>query len=155
VWFWKQLYFDPGEFSADPGRSDAWNRGAYLVTGLAHCAECHSPRNRFGAIDEALRLAGTRDGADGESIPNITPHRETGIGGWSEGDLAYYLRSGADPDGDYAGGMMGEVIDEGLSHLTKADARAIAIYLKSLPPIEHRVGSDKPPPQADGDAFYD
>lgn len=139
LWFWKKLYFDPGEFTPDPDRSAAWNRGAYLVEALAHCGECHSPRNRFGAIDESLRLAGTADGPDDESVPNITPDRKTGIGGWSAADLAYYLRTGADPDGDYAGGLMGEVIDEGLNHLSEQDAEAIVAYLKSLPPIDHRL----------------
>jgi mono/diheme cytochrome c family protein len=139
VWFWKMLYFNPGKFTPRKDRSAAWNRGAYLVESLAHCGECHSPRNRFGAIDTSWRLAGTSEGPDGETVPNITPDKETGIGRWSDADLAYYLRSGADPDGDYAGGLMGEVIDEGLSYLSEADAKAIVTYLKSLAPVEHRL----------------
>ncbi len=136
---WQWLYFRPGTFVADPARDDRWNRGAYLVRALAHCAECHSPRNDLGGIDEALQMAGTRHGPDGESVPNITPDKETGIGRWSDADLAYYLKTGADPDGDYAGGLMSEVIDEGLSHLSDEDITSIVSYLKALPPIHHLV----------------
>lgn len=155
VWFWKALYFEPGTFTPEPGRSEAWNRGAYLVEALAHCTECHSPRNRLGAIVEDMRLAGTPDGPDGEAVPNITPHGTTGIGRWSAADLAYYLRTGADPDGDYAGGLMGEVIDEGLGHLTREDARAIVTYLQSLPPVEHRSGNAAGGKPASGGALYE
>jgi mono/diheme cytochrome c family protein len=156
MWLWQKLYFTPGTFTPHKDKSAAWNRGAYLVQALGHCAECHSPRSSLGVIDERLRLAGTRDGPDGDTIPNITPDKQTGIGGWSAADLAYYLRTGADPDGDYAGGLMGKVIDEGLSHLTKPDARAIATYLRSLKPVHHQLEHDKKSTkQATEKAFYE
>lgn len=137
--FWKLLYFQPGTYSPDPAKSATWNRGAYLVEGLAHCAECHSPRDALGGIDAAQRMAGNTAGPDGDTVPNITPDKQTGIGGWSDSDLAYYLKTGADPDGDYAGGLMAEVIDEGLSYLDDQDIKAIVTYLKSLPPVHHEI----------------
>ncbi len=147
---WKWLYFEPGEFQPSAERSQRWNRGAYLVLALGHCAECHSPRNRFGAVERSLRFAGTREGPEGEAVPNITPDKQTGIGGWPRGDLAYFLQTGATPDGDYTGGAMAEVIDAGLSHLENDDLQAMAEYLRSLAPIRHRVAApgkaqDKPP----------
>lgn len=154
VWIWKKLFFQPREFMSRDDKSSAWNRGAYLVEAVSHCAECHSPRNNYGAIIEAMRLAGTSKGPEDEATPNITPHKQTGIGNWSGADLAYYLRTGADPDGDYAGGLMGEVIDEGLSHLSPEDTQAIVTYLQSLQPIEHSV-SNKPPEPASASAFYE
>ncbi|ABI56511.1 c-type cytochrome [Alkalilimnicola ehrlichii MLHE-1] len=136
---WKWLNFEPGEFEPDPSRSETWNRGAYLVHALSHCAECHTPRTRTGGLDRDRWLAGARDGPEGETAPNITPHRETGIGRWSERHLVRYLDFGMDPDGDFAGGLMGEFIDESSSHLSDDDRRAIAHYILSLEPIEHAV----------------
>jgi len=142
IGLWKLLYFQPGAYTPDPGLSAAWNRGAYLVDALAHCAQCHSPRNGLGGIEPALRMTGSTDGPDGEAVPNITSDKQTGIGDWSTSDLAYYLKTGADPDGDYAGGLMGEVIDEGLSHLDDQDIKAIVTYLQTLPPIHHEVARE-------------
>lgn len=137
---WASLHFDEGRFQEDPERGERWNRGAYLTRAVAHCAECHSPRTRTGGIDEDLRYAGTREppGED-ETIPNITPHPETGIGDWSPRELVRYLQMGMDPDGDFAGGSMGEVISEGTSHLTDEDLEAIAEYILSLEPVHHDV----------------
>jgi len=143
LYFWKWLYFEPGPYRPDPQRSAAWNRGAYLANAVAHCGECHTPRDRFGGLDPARRFAGTTDGPDGAVVPNITPDRKTGIGRWSERDIAYYLETGMTPDGDFAGDVMADVIDNGLRHLTDEDRRAIATYLKSLPPIEHAVRKPK------------
>jgi mono/diheme cytochrome c family protein len=79
---WKTLYFNAGPFRPDPARDATYNRGAYMVTALAHCGECHTPRNMFGAVEPSMALAGTRDGPDGQPVPNITPDRATGIGQW-------------------------------------------------------------------------
>ena len=81
---WKLLFFTPGPFQPDPERSAAYNRGAYLVTALAHCGECHTPRNFFGATRSDQRLSGTSDGPDGQLVPNITPDPGTGIGNGKE-----------------------------------------------------------------------
>lgn len=132
---WKLLFFDDGAFRPDPSRSEAWNRGAYLVNGPSHCSECHTPRNAFGARIEERFLAGTRDGPEGEAVPNITPHEEDGIGGWSTSDIVYALQTGILPDGDVLGGAMGDVIDGSTSHLERADLEAIAEYLLSVEPL--------------------
>lgn len=135
---WKFLHFRPGEFEPRPEATEEWNRGAYLSRALAHCAECHSPRTRTGGLDPRRLYSGTRtDG--GDAVPNITPDRETGIGRWRAGHLMRYLDLGMDPDGDFAGGPMGDVISEGTSHLSDEDRRALVVYLLALEPIENRV----------------
>ncbi len=147
---WQWLFFRPGAWQPDSARSSTWNRGAYLVEAVTHCAECHSPRNRLGAIIEDQRFSGTRDGPDGETAPNITPDHETGIGSWDRADLMDYLRKGRKPDGDYAGGLMAEVVDGMLAHLTSNDRGAIVTYLLALEPIRHRV-ADSASPEAEED----
>jgi mono/diheme cytochrome c family protein len=131
---WKLLFFSPSPFRPAPERSETHNRGAYLVTALAHCGECHTPRNWFGAMEPDRFLAGNPDGPDGKTVPNITPDPETGIGNWSEEDITTLLKTGQTPEFDFVGGAMGEVV-RNTSRLDDADRRAIAVYLKSLPPI--------------------
>jgi len=132
---WKARYFDAARFEADPDQNDEWNRGAYLVRHLGHCGECHTPRSALGALDSERELAGNPELSEEESAPNITPHPEEGIGGWSIGDIDYFLEIGMLPDGDFTGSSMGPVIEDNTSHLTRDDRRAIATYLKSLPPL--------------------
>jgi mono/diheme cytochrome c family protein len=132
---WKLFFFEDGGFPPDPSRSDAWNRGAYLVNGPGHCGECHTPRNAFGAPIAGRFLAGTADGPDGKPVPNITPDRQDGIGGWSTTDIVFALQTSILPDGDVLGGAMGQVVEESTSHLERADLEAIAEYLLSLQPV--------------------
>lgn len=146
--FWKLLNFDSGPEPAVDGRDEAWHRGRYLVRALAHCGECHTPRDATGAADEAMMLAGTEDGPGGDAVPNITPDPATGIGGWSEGDLTYFLLTGMTPSGDFVGGEMGEVI-AGTSKLGEADRAAIAAYLMSLEPVNNQIGTPRPAPSED------
>jgi mono/diheme cytochrome c family protein len=125
----------------DPSRSAQWNRGAYLVTGPAHCAECHSPRNFLGGIIESERFAGgpTPDGKDW--VPNITPvGLQNPKDPWQEQDIASFLDDGMTPSGDFAGGEMTEVI-RNTSLLSADDRAAIAAYIASLPP---RQGPERP-----------
>jgi mono/diheme cytochrome c family protein len=136
---WKSLYFEPGAWAPDPDRSEQLNRGAYLVEALAHCGECHTPRNALGAIDREMWLAGTVDGPEGELAPNITPDVETGIGDWSAADLVHMLKTGFKPDYDDAQGAMAEAIDHGLKYLSDDDLEAIAAYMRALAPINNRV----------------
>jgi mono/diheme cytochrome c family protein len=132
VGIWKLLFMDGKPFAPDATRSAQWNRGAYLVNSLGHCAECHSPRNFLGGIIAAQRFAGGPD-PEGEGwVPNIT---QKGIGDWSEKDIAYFLETGQTPDGDTIGGSMGRVI-RNTSQLSAGDRAAIAEYLKSLPPVD-------------------
>lgn len=132
---WKARYFDAERFKPDPEQSDEWNRGAYLVRHLGHCGECHTPRNSFGALDEDLQMAGNPELSKDGGAPNISPHRGEGIGRWSVSDIDYFLEIGMLPDGDFTGGSMGPVIEDNTSKLTREDRRAIAAYLKSLPPV--------------------
>jgi mono/diheme cytochrome c family protein len=136
---WKWLNFTPGVFQPDSARSEQWNRGAYLVRHLGHCAECHTPRNLTGGLKRGLELAGNPHGPDGETVPNVTPDKATGIGSWSASDIAYFLETGMLPDGDFAGGSMGAVIDDNTSHLSDMEREAIALYLQSLPPLPSTV----------------
>ena len=135
---WKLLFFDQGAFAPEPERSAEWNRGAYLVIALGHCGECHTARNVMGARRTAKALAGNATGPDGRSVPNITPHKETGIGDWSEADIVMLLKTGLRPNFDNVQGAMAEVIDDGLKHLSDDDLRAIAVYLRALEPIENK-----------------
>jgi mono/diheme cytochrome c family protein len=130
---WKALNFDAGRFEPDPGKDEQWNRGAYLVRHLGHCGECHTPRSTTGVLDTDRQMAGADFG--GEAVPNITPHRQDGIGRWSASDIEYFLDIGMLPDGDFTGSSMVDVIEDNTSQLTREDRLAIAAYLKSLPPV--------------------
>ena len=132
VGIWKLLFLDGKPFVPDSAHSRSWNRGAYLVNGFGHCAECHSPRNFLGGIVEAQRFAGGPN-PEGEGwVPNIT---QKGLADWSAKDIDYFLETGEFPDGDTAGGSMARVI-KNTSQLSTEDRQAIAEYLKSLPPVE-------------------
>jgi mono/diheme cytochrome c family protein len=132
VGIWKLLFLDGKPFVADAGRSAAWNRGAYLVNGFGHCAECHSPRNFLGGIVAAQRFAGGPN-PEGEGwVPNIT---QKGLADWSAKDIADFLETGLTPEGDTAGGSMARVI-RNTSQLSPEDRGAMAEYVKSLPPVE-------------------
>jgi mono/diheme cytochrome c family protein len=139
---WKLLFVDRKPFVPDATKSAAWNRGAYLVEGPGHCAECHSPRNVLGAIEADRRFSGGPDPEGKGYVPNITPH-EDGLKAWSEADIAEFLKTGLTPEFDSAGGSMAEVI-ENTSRLGDGDRAAIATYLAALPP---RAG--RPPAKAD------
>jgi mono/diheme cytochrome c family protein len=136
---WKLLFFTPGPFQPVSDRNAAYNRGAYLVTALAHCGECHTPRNLLGAMRPGQWLAGTPDGPDGQLVPNITPDPATGIGKWEKEDVVELLRTGATPEQSKVKGAMREVVDDGLKYLSKDDLRAITDYLFAQPALHHEV----------------
>lgn len=139
AWAWQQLFFAPERFAPDPAKPPGWNRGAYLANAVAHCGECHTPRNLAGALDRARPLVGSEQGPEGELAPNITPDDDTGIGRWTRTDLVWFLQTAGKPDGDDATGLMKEVIDEGYTHVPDADLQAIAEYLESLPPVRNEL----------------
>jgi mono/diheme cytochrome c family protein len=142
IGIWKLLFMSDKPFVPDTSRSPQWNRGAYLVNSLGHCAECHSPRNFLGGIVTSQRFAGAPD-LDGKGwVPNIT---QKGLGDWSAKDISYFLETGQTPDGDSAGGSMTSVI-KNISQLSEGDRDAIADYVKSLPPVE---GPPRPPKKSD------
>lgn len=136
---WKLLYLDGEPFKPDPSKLEPWNRGAYLVNGPGHCAECHSPRNVLGAIIAGLRFTGgpSPDGQGG--VPNITQFK---LKTWSEADIVDTLETGTTPDADRVGGNMVEVV-RNTSQLIAEDRKAIATYIKSLPAVEGRAPPKK------------
>jgi mono/diheme cytochrome c family protein len=131
VGVWKLLYFDGEPFKSNPSKSAQWNRGAYLVNGPAHCAECHSPRNILGAIDPAKRFSGTPHPHGKGGFPNIT---QFNLKDASEAKIAETLETGMTADGDRVGGPMVEVV-RGTSQLNAEDRAAMAAYIKSLPAL--------------------
>jgi mono/diheme cytochrome c family protein len=129
---WKFLFLDGRPVRANPNNSAQWNRGAYLVNGPGHCAECHSPRNILGGIIESQRFAGGPDAQGDGFVPNIT---QNGLASWTHEQLVTLLETGEMPDGDSVGGDMAKVVAN-TSKLGAEDRAAIATYIKSLPPVE-------------------
>jgi mono/diheme cytochrome c family protein len=131
---WSGL-FNPNErFRPAADRSPEWNRGAYLAEALAHCGDCHTPRNLLQALDNQHKFAGAV--AAGWRAYNITGDPASGIGAWSEGDLAQYLSTGHAAGRGTASGPMAEAVDLSFTRLTAGDIRAIVVYLRSVPGIE-------------------
>lgn len=129
---WKLLYLDGRPFKPDFKRDEIWNRGAYLVNGPGHCAECHSPRTPLGGIVARQRFAGGPDPEGQGWVPNIT---QLGLGSWSLDDIAQFFEFGDKPNGRPILGSMVPVI-RNTSQLPVGDRAAMAAYLKSLPPVE-------------------
>jgi mono/diheme cytochrome c family protein len=128
---WNALYFTPGEFKPDPGKSAEWNRGAYLVEGAEHCGLCHTPKNAMGGDETSQSMQGSV--LQSWYAPNLTGDSRIGIGDWSVEDIALYLKTGRNRY-DIASGPMADAVTHSTSNLTDADLRAIAVYLKDLPP---------------------
>jgi len=120
-------------------------RGEYLVRAVGHCGECHTPRSAMTmAVDNSRFLAGNpkKTGPEGQATANLTPDKGTGLGDWTEEQIVTFLGTGNRPDGDVAGGLMGEVIQgtlAGYKDMTKADLQAIARFLKSIPPVKNKI----------------
>ena len=138
---WKLMFMDRKPFSPDPRRDAVYNRGAYLVEGLSHCAECHSGRNALGGINAAERFAGGPEPSGKGWVPNITQHPD-GLSEWTVKDFEFLLLNGLTADGASVGGEMAAVV-RSTSQLSREDRNAMAVYLKALPA---RPG--KKPPKA-------
>jgi len=148
--FWRALYFRPGgpRDAGDAGRPAQWLRGRYLVQGLGHCAACHAPRNALGATRDPERLAGGMIAGLDWYAPPLGGDSATGLGRWSEQDIALLLKTGLSPHST-ASGPMAEVVLGSTQHLSDADAQAVAAYLKSLPATAPAPeGRSGPPPAA-------
>lgn len=145
---WNLLFLDDKPYAPDPKQSVEWNRGAYLATGLAHCGTCHTARNLLMAEDLSKPLGGASLGD--WYAPNITADANGGLGGWSAQELVDYLHSGRAAGKAQAAGPMAEAIDHSLSHLSEADLRAIATYVKQVPAQHH--DTDAAPAYARGAA---
>lgn len=138
---WNLLFLDSKPFTPVAGQSTQWNRGAYLVRGLAHCGTCHTPRNLMMAEKSSQFLAGASLGT--WFAPNVTSDAASGVGGWSIAQIASYLKSGRAPSKAQAAGPMAEAIDHSLRHLTDADLTAITVYLKTVP-AHHDAADTRP-----------
>lgn len=129
---WRALFFSPGVYEPVVERSMQWNRGAYLVRSLGHCAACHSPRNAFGATRDSLELSGGLIPLQNWYAPSLASSAEAGVADWSTADVAALLRTGLTPRGA-ALGPMAEVVFRSTQYLSDADIAAMAEFLRSLP----------------------
>ena len=135
--FWNLFNFDGGRFVPDPKQSAEYNRGAYLVQGLAHCEECHTPRNFMQGLKSTGRFSGATQA--GWQAYNITPDRTGGIGNWSDDALISYLSTGVAPGHANAAGPMAEVVQNSTQYLTREDLRSVAAYLSAQQPFSGGV----------------
>jgi mono/diheme cytochrome c family protein len=127
---WRSVYFQPSPFLADKSQSAEWNRGAYLVQGLGHCAACHSPRNALGASGSVSDLSGGLMPVVNWYAPDLTSDAESGLASTPLPEIVRLLRTGA-ADTTQTNGPMGEVVQHSLQHLNAADLQAMAVYLQS------------------------
>jgi mono/diheme cytochrome c family protein len=125
--FWNWLNFTPGRYQPNLQKSSAWNRGAYVVEGAAHCGTCHTPKTLLGGDQTSAPFAGAT--LQGWFAPNITADPRKGIGSWSKDDLIEYLKTGTNK-WTLASGPMAEAISHSTSKMTDEDIAAIATYLK-------------------------
>jgi mono/diheme cytochrome c family protein len=150
---WNFAFFRPGIFLPDQNKSAEWNRGGYLVEGLGHCGACHTPKNFLGAEKNRERFGGSL--VDGWFAPRLDGAERAGLKSWSVEDIAEYLGSGRNSH-SHADGPMAEVILNSTSRLSDADVRAMAVYLKSLPPgtPEAAVAAPSSAQMANGEKLY-
>lgn len=132
IGLWKLFFFARQRQAPNVAGDAVFNRGAYLVEAVTHCAECHSTRNVLGAIKPTTRYAGGPDAEGTGFVPNITARR---LSGWTQADVSEMLATGKTPQGGHVGSAMVDVVAN-LSQLPQADRDAIARYIKSLPPVE-------------------
>ena len=140
---WAMLFNPDKRFEPRSARDPQWNRGAYLAEAMAHCGECHTPRNLMQALDERAKFSGAVQA--GWRAYNITSNPKSGVGAWSEADLAHYLAVGHADGRGTATGPMGEAVDNSLQYLTQGDITAIVAYVRSVSGI---ATSDLPEPKA-------
>jgi mono/diheme cytochrome c family protein len=140
---WALLFNPDKRFEPRTSRDPQWNRGAYLVEAMAHCGECHTPRNLLQALNHREKFSGAVQA--GWRAYNITSDKKSGVGAWSEADLAQYLASGHADGRGTATGPMGEAVDNSLHYLTQGDITAMVTYLRSVSGI---ATSDLPEPKS-------
>ena len=130
--FWSELFNPDTRFEPDLSKTAEWNRGAYLAEALAHCGECHTPRNFAFALNNRKKFAGAVTA--GWRAFNISSDKATGVGGWRDDDLISYLSIGHAAGHGTASGPMGEAVDHSFSQMAPEDIRAVVAYLRSVPP---------------------
>jgi mono/diheme cytochrome c family protein len=139
---WALLFNPDKRFEPRPQRDAQWNRGAYLAEAMGHCGECHTPRNLLQALNQRQKFSGAVQA--GWRAYNITSDSKSGIGAWSEADLAHYLALGHADGRGTATGPMGEAVDDSLRYLTQGDITAIVAYVRSVSGI---ATADLPEPK--------
>ncbi len=127
---WRSLFFEPSPFQVNKAQTAEWNRGAYLVQGLGHCAACHSPRNALGASGAVSDLSGGLMPVVNWYAPDLTRDTETGLASTPLPEIVRLLRTGASNTAQTSG-PMGEVVQHSLQHLNETDLQAMAVYLQS------------------------
>jgi mono/diheme cytochrome c family protein len=142
---WRSLFFQPSPFQADPKQSAEWNRGAYLVQGLGHCAACHSPRNALGASGSVADLSGGLMPVVNWYAPDLTRDAESGLASTPLPDIVRLLRTGSSTTAQ-TNGPMGEVVQHSLQHLSAADLQAMSVYLQSRVQSTPQTAADAPQP---------
>ena len=142
---WRTLYFEEGEYRPDNTKSAEWNRGAYLVQGLGHCTMCHTPINALGGTSEEREFQGGLIPMQHWYAPSLTSNREGGLGEWNIQDIVDLLQTGISMRATVYG-PMAEVTYNSLQYMTDEDARAMAVYLKSLPDREPPAAAQAKPP---------
>ncbi len=131
--FWSWAFNPNTRFAPNTEKSAEWNRGAYVAEALAHCGDCHTPRNPAFALDNRRKFAGAV--AAGWRAYDITSDKGTGIGSWSDEEIFSYLANGHATGRGTASGPMGEAVDHSFSQMDPADIRALVAYLRSIPAI--------------------
>ena len=131
--FWSVLFNADERFKPDTTKSPEWNRGAYLAEALAHCGECHTPRNLAFALNNRDKFAGALTA--GWRAFNITSDKATGLGAWRDDELISYLSTGHATGHGTASGPMGEAVDQSYSRMAPEDIGALVAYLRRVPPI--------------------
>jgi mono/diheme cytochrome c family protein len=131
--FWTTLFNADARFAPNTDQSPEWNRGAYIAEALAHCGECHTPRNLAFALDNGKKFAGAVTA--GWRAFNITSDKGSGIGAWSDDELFAYLATGHALGRGTAAGPMGEAVDQSFSQMAPSDIHALVSYVRSVPPI--------------------
>jgi mono/diheme cytochrome c family protein len=158
--FWSALFNPDTRFEPDTSKSPEWNRGAYLAEALAHCGECHTPRNLAFALNNRRKFGGALTA--GWRAFNISSDKATGLGAWSDDEVFSYLSTGHAAGHGTASGPMGEAVDQSFSQLAPEDIRAVVAYLRSVPaiasvdlpatlappaPASHKDGGSTPDPR--------
>ena len=130
---WSFFFNADTRFAPNTSQSAQWNRGAYIAEALAHCGECHTPRNLAFALDNRKKFAGAVTA--GWHAYNITPDKGTGIGAWSDDEVFDYLAHGHASARGTAAGPMGEAVDESFSQMAPEDIHALVSFVRSVPPV--------------------
>jgi mono/diheme cytochrome c family protein len=142
--FWSLVFNPNTRFAPNTEKSAEWNRGAYIAEALAHCGDCHTPRNLAFALDNRRKFAGAV--AAGWRAYDITSDKGTGIGSWSDEEVFAYLAKGHAMGRGTASGPMGEAVDHSFSQMDPADIRALVAYLRSVPAVASSAPATIAPP---------